>query len=249
MKKPLAPLILIRPLIMITILLCAAIFVVMRADPNQHVALGQQSGTATPAEEPVNTTTPAEEPAATTTPAEESMATTTPGEEADVTTTPMAETTALASATPRAGATNTTEGTNGAPKPSDIVREATPTPTPAPLSDEELISMGEEEFSKYCAACHQADGQGIPNAYPALASNAFVLAEDPSGVLRVIFTGRAGMPHFRDALSSQEIAAIVSYVRNSWGNEASTVSAEQVRTIEEEIYSPSEPMEHDGSSE
>ncbi|MCB0184189.1 MAG: hypothetical protein KDE31_07995, partial [Caldilineaceae bacterium] len=77
MKKPLAPLILIRPLIMITILLCAAIFVVMRADPNQHVALGQQSGTATPAEEPVNTTTPAEESAATTTPAEEPATTTT----------------------------------------------------------------------------------------------------------------------------------------------------------------------------
>ncbi|MCB0126185.1 MAG: cytochrome c, partial [Caldilineaceae bacterium] len=115
--------------------------------------------------------------------------------------------------------------------------------------DEELISMGEEEFSKYCAACHQADGQGIPNAYPALARNGFVLAEDPSGVLRVIFTGRAGMPHFREALSAQQIAAIVSYIRNSWENEASTVSAEQVRTVEEEIYSPSEPMEHDGSSE
>ena len=251
MKKPLSPLILLRPLIMVALLLSAAIFVVMRADPNQHVALGQQSGTATPAEEPVatttpaeepaNTTTPAEEPAATTTPAEESMATTTPAEEPATTTTPLAET-PVADATAEA----TTADKNEA---SDTVREATPTPTPAPLTDEELISMGEEEFSKYCAACHQADGQGIPNAYPALARNGFVLAEDPSGVLRVIFTGRAGMPHFREALSTQQIAAIVSYIRNSWENEASTVSAEQVRTVEEEIYSPAEPMEHDGSSE
>lgn len=154
---------------------------------------------------------------------------------------PVDDLSTLASATPAEE--------SDASESAEVARETTPTPTPEPLSEDELISMGEEEFSEYCAACHQADGQGIPNAYPPLAGNGFVLAEDPTGVLRVIFTGRAGMPHFHNALSNQEIAAIISYVRNSWGNEASAVSAEEVRAVEEEIYSPAEAMEHNGNSE
>ncbi len=126
---------------------------------------------------------------------------------------------------------------------------ATPTPTPEPMSDDELISTGNQIFSRVCAACHQADGEGIPDAYPALAGNAFVLTEDPAPVLRVIFTGRAGMPHFHGALSDREIAAVASYIRNAWDNDASVVSQEQVRTIEQEVYSPSEPMEHIGAGE
>lgn len=154
---------------------------------------------------------------------------------------PVEDLTMLASATPAEE--------SDASESAEVERETTPTPAPEPLTDDELISMGEEEFGEYCAACHQADGQGIPNVYPALAGNAFVLAEDPAGVLRVIFTGRAGMPHFHNALSNQEIAAIVSYVRNSWGNSASTVSTEEVGAVEEEIYSPAEAMEHNGNSE
>lgn len=161
--------------------------------------------------------------------------TATPAEEAKATGEPEEE----ATGTPAEEATT---------PPAEEESGAEATTTPEPLSDDELINRGEEAYTDYCAACHQLDGQGVENAYPALAGNAFVLAEDPSGVLRVIFTGRAGMPHFRSALSNQEIAAIVSYIRNGWDNEASTVSAEEVRMIEEEIYSPSEPMEHDGAS-
>ncbi|MEZ4711780.1 MAG: cytochrome P460 family protein [Caldilineaceae bacterium] len=153
---------------------------------------------------------------------------------------PVDDLAALASATP---------ASRRAVTPVADVPEATPTATPKPLSDDELISMGEEEFSEYCAACHQTDGQGVSNVYPALTRNGFVVTDDPTNVLRVIFTGRAGMPHFRDALSAQEMAAIVSYIRNGWGNEASTVTVEEVRTIEQEIFSPSEPMEHNGSGE
>jgi mono/diheme cytochrome c family protein len=126
---------------------------------------------------------------------------------------------------------------------------ATTTATPEPLSDDELISRGEAVYATYCAACHQLDGQGITNAYPALAENPFVLAEDPAGVLRIVFTGRAGMPHFRDYLSEQEIAAAVSYVRNGWENSASVVTIEEVQTVREEIYSPFESSDHNGGSD
>lgn len=217
------------------------------ADIGRATPLAQQSGTDTPAAEE-EATVPAEEETATPSAEEETTApaaqeTASAEEETielDITATPQAETTAepASEATPSAA----TEKSDAAPT-------GTPAATPEPLSDEELVERGSELFSKYCAACHQPDGQGIPNAYPPLDGNAFVLTEDPAPVLRVVFTGRAGMPHFRNAFSDQEIASVVSFVRNAWSNEASVVTVEEARTIEEEIYSPSEPMEHNGSAE
>lgn len=113
-----------------------------------------------------------------------------------------------------------------------------------PVSPEELISMGENLYTLNCAACHQAEGQGIAGAYPPLAGNAFVTTEDPTPVIRVIITGRAGMPRFSDDLSAREIAAIVSYIRNAWGNEAAPVSAEQMRSVREEVSGGAESGGH-----
>ncbi|MEZ4728468.1 MAG: c-type cytochrome [Caldilineaceae bacterium] len=142
------------------------------------------------------------------------------------------------------------DGETQAQKPSDQEAEAaTPMTTPEPLSDEELIAQGEAIYTRVCAACHQADGQGVAGAYPALAGNPFVTGEDPTPMLRVIFTGRAGMPHFRDYLTEQEIASVVSYIRNAWENDAAVVNVEQVNEVQSEIYSPSERMEHRGDSE
>ncbi len=218
---------LVTALILLAVLSTVAIMGAVSAAPLQ------QNPTATPAEEAEATTTampeeeltatPAEEPEATATPAEEAEATATPAEEPDATTTPAAE--------------------------EETMDEATPAATAEPLSDDELISRGETVYASYCAACHQLDGQGIGNAYPALAGNPFVTAEDPAGILRVVFTGRAGMPHFRDYLTQQEIAAAVSYVRNGWENDAAVVTLEEVQMVEEEIYSPSEQMDHNGVSE
>lgn len=144
----------------------------------------------------------------------------------------------------------TSEESDGAVKPSEV-EEATPTPTitPTPLSAEALISMGEAEYPEYCAACHQMDGTGVEGVYPALAESPFVTVEDPGPLIGIVLTGRAGMPHFRDYLTEQEIAAVLSYVRNAWGNDASPVSEEQVHTVRQEIYSPSEPREHSGNSD
>lgn len=139
----------------------------------------------------------------------------------------------------------------GSVKPSETEgpAAATPTATPETLSSETLISKGEEVYTNYCAACHQPDGEGVAGAYPPLAGNPFVTAEDPTPVLRVVFTGRAGMPHFRDYLTEQEIASAVSYVRNAWENNASVVPVEQVNEVQTEIYSPSEPMQHSGEGD
>ncbi|MCL4302159.1 MAG: cytochrome c [Anaerolineae bacterium] len=114
---------------------------------------------------------------------------------------------------------------------------------PSQLSDEQLAEMGEGLFALNCAACHQANGQGIEGVYPPLAGNEFVLTDDPSPAIQVVLTGRAGMPHFQDYLSTEEIAAILSYVRNAWGNNASPVNVEQIQQVQEDLYSEVEAVE------
>jgi cytochrome c6 len=115
-----------------------------------------------------------------------------------------------------------------------IVMPPTPTPTPtlaAGAADAEtLVQRGEAIYAEHCASCHQADGQGQDD-YPALAGSAFVTADDPAQVIETVLHGRGAMPAFEDTLANQAIAAVVSYIRNSWGNSADAVTVEQVRTI------------------
>jgi mono/diheme cytochrome c family protein len=86
---------------------------------------------------------------------------------------------------------------------------------------------GRQLFLDNCAECHQRDGQGLDNIYPALAGNETVLGSgaDVALMLRI---GRGEMPSFKDALSFEEMAAIINYVRNSWGNSGAEITAEEV---------------------
>jgi mono/diheme cytochrome c family protein len=110
-------------------------------------------------------------------------------------------------------------------------------------NSQQLIEQGGNVFIAYCAACHQEGGQGIEGIYPPLAGNPFVTAEDPSQLLEVVLTGRGGMPHFQEYLTTEELAAVVSYVRNGWGNMASAVSPEQVSQVAEQ-FGATEVVEH-----
>lgn len=81
---------------------------------------------------------------------------------------------------------------------------------------------GKALFASNCAACHQPMGQGIPGAFPALAKNKFV-GGDPKLVAATVLNGRGGMPAFRDTLKDDELSAIASFVRSSWGNKAPAI--------------------------
>ncbi len=83
---------------------------------------------------------------------------------------------------------------------------------------------GETLFAQNCAACHQAQGQGVAGAFPKLAGNAFVQG-DPRAVASVLLHGRGGMPNFSEDLSDADIAAVLSFVRSSWGNSAPSLDA------------------------
>ena len=86
-------------------------------------------------------------------------------------------------------------------------------------------------FKQNCSACHQPSGQGIPGAFPALAGNAFVQG-DPKAVAHVLLNGRGGMPNFREDLTNEQIAAVLTYVRQAWGNHAPPVDVAAVASAQ-----------------
>jgi alcohol dehydrogenase (quinone), cytochrome c subunit len=100
--------------------------------------------------------------------------------------------------------------------------------TERPPNPEKLISQGQQVFVEMCAECHQTDGTGWSNLYPRLAGNPIVTLVDPEPIIDTVLYGQASMMGFRDKLDSQQIAAVLSYIRNSWGNEAPAVSYRQV---------------------
>ena len=167
----------------------------------------------------------------------------TPEETPDISPTPeVVETPAV---TPTVEAVETPDVT---PTPADM---ETPEATPAPdeLTDEELIAMGEEVFQRACAACHQEDGQGIQGVYPNLNQNPFVTFEDPTPVIQVVLTGRAGMPSFDGPLDDEEIASVVSYIRNAWANDASVVQVDQVDEVRQRVAAPEAEPQEEGPDE
>jgi len=95
-------------------------------------------------------------------------------------------------------------------------------------SSEELHAKGQEVYDKQCAACHQPNGQGLPPAFPALAGSPVVngpLLDKDGKVIKDshvdrVLNGKSGtaMQAFRNTLSDVELAAIITYERNSFGN-------------------------------
>lgn len=94
-------------------------------------------------------------------------------------------------------------------------------------------------YQSNCAACHGRVGEGVGGIFPALAGNITVLAPDAQSVIRLVLTGfrspeadghiPLAMPGFADHLNDQEIADILTYVRQHWGNNAPQVTASNVK--------------------
>ncbi|MBV8828343.1 MAG: cytochrome c [Hyphomicrobiales bacterium] len=91
-----------------------------------------------------------------------------------------------------------------------------------------------------CSACHKPAGTGIANLFPDLASSGAVESREPTTLLRVVLRGAQSvstsgaptspaMPALGWQLDDAEIAAVITYVRNSWGHAAAAVSERNVR--------------------
>ncbi|WP_439651362.1 cytochrome c oxidase subunit II [Photobacterium atrarenae] len=103
------------------------------------------------------------------------------------------------------------------------------------MSMDELMSLGEQVYGTRCAMCHQINGEGIPGAFPALAGQGVSI--DPARKLEhisLVVHGRSGtaMQAFGPQLSLKELAAVITYERNAWGNNTGeSVQAAEVQAV------------------
>ncbi len=100
--------------------------------------------------------------------------------------------------------------------------------TERPPNPDQLIHDGQPLYAQNCEGCHQADGTGQQGKYPRLAGNPIVTLEDPIPIITIVSYGKGSMPGFGDKLDGTQIAAILSYIRNAWGNQAPAVSDRQI---------------------
>jgi mono/diheme cytochrome c family protein len=116
-----------------------------------------------------------------------------------------------------------------------------PEPAVAPPPSAQMAD-GQKLYRGACIACHEVDGSGAPRIYPPLPGNANLQSADPSSTLRIILDGAetvttprapntGSMPAYAEKMSDQEIADVATDIRNSWGNAAPAVTAEQVAAV------------------
>ena len=115
----------------------------------------------------------------------------------------------------------------------------TSSPPPAVSASDPTMIAGGAIYVDECSACHGMDGKGVPSLFPSLAGSPNVRSADPASLIRVLIEGARsvatageptgpGMPSFAWKLSDDQAAAVLTYVRNSWGSAAPAVDPRQV---------------------
>lgn len=101
---------------------------------------------------------------------------------------------------------------------------------------------GATVYANNCSACHQNNGQGIQGAFPPLAGDPMVMDKDPTNHIRAVLYGMQNVPiegtqytgimqPFSELLTDEEVAAVINHERTSWGNDAPTITAEDVAKV------------------
>lgn len=136
-------------------------------------------------------------------------------------------------------------GVAGSPSPLGAsAAAATPAPTAAAGggANSADAARGAALYSANCAACHQANGEGLAGVFPPLVGDPLVVATDPTAHITTVLAGNHGstingvtyaspMPAFGELLNDAAIAAIINHERTSWGNAAPAVSANDVAAL------------------
>ena len=111
-----------------------------------------------------------------------------------------------------------------------------------PTESSLLMALGKTVYDGRCASCHGPSGAGMPPQYPPLAGNQSIQMESAVNPIRMVLNGGFppatsgnpkpyGMPPFAQILSDDEVAAVVTYIRASWGNRGTAVSADQANAL------------------
>ena len=118
---------------------------------------------------------------------------------------------------------------------------ATPEPSVTAPSPTQMAS-GEKLYKASCIACHELDGSGAPRIYPPLPGNANLQSANPASAIKIVLDGAetittrrapntGSMPPYAGKMSDQEVADVVTYVRNTWGNAAPAATADEVAKL------------------
>ncbi len=113
------------------------------------------------------------------------------------------------------------------------------------VSQTDPVAEGQKTYAAVCAVCHQANGEGLPGAFPPLAGSDWVLGDPARPVLVVLYglqgpievNGRSWnsvMPAQGPNLDDEKVAQVLSYVRGAWGNDAGPVEADLVQRLRSE---------------
>ncbi|MDG2122983.1 MAG: PA14 domain-containing protein [Verrucomicrobiales bacterium] len=118
--------------------------------------------------------------------------------------------------------------------------------TPSVDPDSAYMKAGAASYGLVCFGCHQPNGQGIPGAFPPLAASEWI-ADDPTRAIKIVLNGLRGpleiggsaynleMPPQGPLLDDLKLAQTLTYVRNTWGNAATAVTADQVKALRDEF--------------
>ncbi len=122
-----------------------------------------------------------------------------------------------------------------------------------PKSDSDKVFFaGKEIYGRTCVPCHQPNGAGVAGQFPPLAESEWVLAAKSDRLARIVLNGLQGpvtvkgiewnnaMLPWRDVLSDVEIASVLTYIRNEWGNKAAPVSPDSIKQIRGDTKDQSE---------
>jgi mono/diheme cytochrome c family protein len=113
-------------------------------------------------------------------------------------------------------------------------------------TDQNTMKAGAQIYADECSGCHTPNGKGVPGLFPALAGAPIVQQTDATSLIHVVLRGALSvatapaptapeMPAFAWVMSDEQAAAVVNYIRNSWGNSAPVVSAGDVRKEREAL--------------
>jgi mono/diheme cytochrome c family protein len=141
-----------------------------------------------------------------------------------------------------AGAQSKTTAKKSAVKTTSAAKPAAKPAASATVAAKEQLPDGKQVFSTTCAACHQATGEGVAGVYPPLAGSEWVNGEEAKAV-RILLHGVTGpievagetfnsmMPPWGATLKDADIAAVLTYVRSTWGNKGTPITAATVAKI------------------
>ena len=115
-------------------------------------------------------------------------------------------------------------------------------------TDKDVMARGEAVYVDQCAGCHMTNGEGIATVFPSLKGTSAIQAKEAATLLHVVLGGAQkvataahptpfAMPAFDGKLSDQDIADVLTYIRNAWGNSAPPVSAHEVADTRNQLRS------------